>query len=174
MYILCASAGDSQTCKAWLASVERRRCNNKAKTRNTLKFAGVRVPQTGKQISAERISAVSRPKFVILCGHVEEILLFMAALRTIFEHYIFVLWFLSSFFPRLILLVADRMSAILLYTWCSPSANLECRSEMCCTCLLETQEPKTCQKIAICAPSHNFVGYIFPTKACIDNQKETR
>jgi len=28
-------------------------------------------------------------------------------------------------------------------------------------------------KIAICAPSHNYVGYIFTTKACIDNRKKT-
>jgi len=28
------------------------------------------------------------------------------------------------------------------------------------------------QKIAISAPSHNFVGCIFPTKACIDNRKK--
>jgi len=29
------------------------------------------------------------------------------------------------------------------------------------------------QKIAILAPSHNFVGYIFGTKAYIDNRKKT-
>ena len=46
-------------------------CSNAAKTRNQLKFAGVRgVPQTG-----ESISAVSGPKFAILCGNVEEVLL---------------------------------------------------------------------------------------------------
>ena len=49
-------------------------CSNAAKTRNQLKFAGV--PQTGQPISA-----ASRPKFTILWGHVEDILL------------------LSSFFP---------------------------------------------------------------------------
>ena len=38
------------------------------KTRNQLKFAGV--PQTGQPISD-----VSRPKFTILWGHVEDILL---------------------------------------------------------------------------------------------------
>ena len=43
-------------------------CSNAPKTRNPLKFAGV--PQTRQQISA-----VSRPKFTILSGHVEEILL---------------------------------------------------------------------------------------------------
>jgi len=41
------------------------------------------------------------------------------------------------------------------YTWCGPSANLECRSEMWCTRLAGNAGPK---KIAICAPSHNFVG----------------
>ena len=43
-------------------------CSNAAKTRNQLKFVGV--PQTRQQISA-----VSRPKFTILSGHVEEVLL---------------------------------------------------------------------------------------------------
>ena len=43
-------------------------CSNAAKTRKPLKVAGV--PQT-----PERILAASRPKFTILCGHVEEILL---------------------------------------------------------------------------------------------------
>jgi len=53
--------GRRQTsCKVWLASVERRRCSNEAKTRNPLKFAGA--PQTN-----ELISAASEPKFTILC-----------------------------------------------------------------------------------------------------------
>jgi len=43
-------------------------CSNAAKTRNPLKLAGV--PQTN-----ETISAASGPKFTILWGHVEEILL---------------------------------------------------------------------------------------------------
>ena len=43
-------------------------CSNAAKTRNQLKFAGL--PQTGQPISA-----VSGPKFAILWGHVENILL---------------------------------------------------------------------------------------------------
>ena len=42
-------------------------CSNAAKTQNPLKFAGV--PQT-----PEPISAVSGPKFTILSGHVEEVL----------------------------------------------------------------------------------------------------
>ena len=44
-------------------------CSNAAKTRNPLKFAGV--PQTGQPISA----ASAGPKFTILWGQVEEILL---------------------------------------------------------------------------------------------------
>ena len=43
-------------------------CSNAAKTRNQLKFAGV--PQT-----SQPISAANRPKFTILWGHVEDILL---------------------------------------------------------------------------------------------------
>jgi len=34
------------------------------------------------------------------------------------------------------------------------------------------QDPKKSPKIAIWAPSHNFLGYIFGTKACIDNRKK--
>jgi len=44
-------------------------CSNAAKTRKPLKFAGV--PQTRQQISA-----VCRPKFTILRGHVEEVSMF--------------------------------------------------------------------------------------------------
>jgi len=38
---------------------------------------------------------------------------------------------------------------------------------------LEMQDAKNRQKIAVWAPSHNFIGYIFPTKARIDNRKKT-
>jgi len=53
----------------WLTPTTRVSCSNAAETRNPLKFAGV--PQTRQQISA-----ISRPKFTILSGHVEEVLLF--------------------------------------------------------------------------------------------------
>jgi len=70
MYIQCSSPGDGQTtCKVWLASSERRLYSNGGKTRNPLKFSAV--TQTRQQISA-----VNEPKFVILWGHVEDILLF--------------------------------------------------------------------------------------------------
>ena len=51
----------------WLKPTTRVLCSNGAKTQNPLKFAGV--PQTNKKNSA------SGPKFTILWGHVEEILL---------------------------------------------------------------------------------------------------
>ena len=44
-------------------------CSNAAKTRNSLKFAGV-------SPTRQQISAVSMPKFTILRGHIEEVLLF--------------------------------------------------------------------------------------------------
>jgi len=44
------------------------------------------------------------------------------------------------------------------HTWCGLSVNLECSSEMCCTWLAENTGRKKCQKFAICAPLHNFVG----------------
>ena len=60
------------------------------------------------------------------------LLLIMAALWNKAGHYIFVLWFLLSFF-----LPYSQPSQIgslpYFHTWCGPSANLECRSEMCCT-----------------------------------------
>ena len=58
----------AQRRKVWLVPTARVPCSNAAKTRNPLKFAGV--PQTRQQISTG-----SRPKFTILWGHVEEILL---------------------------------------------------------------------------------------------------
>jgi len=66
----CTSPRDRQTsCTVWLTSIERRRCSNEANMQNTLKFAGV--PQT-----PDPISAANGLTFTILCGHVEEILLF--------------------------------------------------------------------------------------------------
>jgi len=55
--------------KVWLTPTTRVPCSNAAKTRKPLKFAGV--PQTN-----ETISAASGPKFAILRGHLEEVLLF--------------------------------------------------------------------------------------------------
>ena len=52
----------------WLTPTIRVSCSNDTKTRNPLTLAGV--PQTN-----ETISAASGPKFTVLWGHIEEILL---------------------------------------------------------------------------------------------------
>jgi len=57
-----------QRCKVWLTPTTRVPCSSAAKTRNPLKLPAV--PQTN-----ETISAASGPKFTVLWGHVEEILL---------------------------------------------------------------------------------------------------
>ena len=87
-------------------------------------------------------------------------IIFMVALCNRADHYIFALLSLSSIFfiRRLISAAADWMSTILPHIWCGLSANLECRSEMCCTRLASIEDAKMMQKIAICAPSHNIVG----------------
>jgi len=56
------------TPQVWLTPNIGVHCSNVAKMQNPLKFAGV--PQTN-----EMVSATSGPKFTILWGHVEEILL---------------------------------------------------------------------------------------------------
>jgi len=60
------------------------------------------------------------------------------------------------------------------YTWCGLSVNLECRYMKCAARgLLEIQDAKLTQKIAIWASSHNFVGLnLRKCKACIDNRKK--
>ena len=73
----------------------------------------------------------------------------MVALCNRADHYIFTVWFLSSFFlsffPRLISAAVDWMSTIL-HTWCGLSANLGCRSETCCTRLAENTGRKKVAK----------------------------
>jgi len=58
----------------WLTPTTRVPCSNAAKTRNSLKLHGV--PQTN-----ETIPATSGPKFTILCGHVQEMLLLNSFFR---------------------------------------------------------------------------------------------
>jgi len=79
----------------------------------------------------------------------------MAALCNRAGHYIFALWFLSSFFLSFFLLLfflaQSQRSEIrclpYFHTWCGLSASLGCRSEMCCTRLAEnagrTKSPKS-------------------------------
>jgi len=59
------------------------------------------------------------------------------------------------------------------HTWCGPSANLECRSEMCCTRLAgNTGQKKWCKKSPSAHHRTTLSGYIFATKARIDNRKK--
>ena len=68
------------------------------------------------------------------------------------------LFFFLLFFPRLISAFADWTSTILPHMVCGLSASLQCMSEMCCTQLAVNTGRKSDSKIAICAPSDNFVG----------------
>ena len=55
------------------------------------------------------------------------------------------------------------------HTWCGLSANVECISEMCCTRLAGNTWRK---KSPFWHHRTNLSGYIFATKAYIDNQKK--
>ena len=77
--------------------------------------------------------------------------------------------FLSSFFPRLI--STSQIGCLpYFHTWCGLSANLRCRPETCCTRLTGNTGSKRRQK----SPSRHhrtiLSGYIFATKARIDNR----
>jgi len=88
-------------------------------------------------------------------------LIMMAALCNRAGIYIFALWFLLS---------SSILCLPYFHTWCGLSANLGCRSETCCTRLAENTGRKK-------SPSGHhrttLSGYIFATKACMDNRKKT-
>ena len=99
----------------------------------------------------------------------------MAALHSRCGHYILPCgFFFLSFFPRLISPAAIRCLPYL-HTWCGLSANLGCRSETCCTVHAARWKCRT-RKIAKNSPSGHhrttLSGYIFATKARIDNRKK--
>jgi len=58
----------------------------------------------------------------------------------------FLLSFCLSVFPHLISAAADWICLPYFHTWCGPSANLECRSETCCTRLAANAGPKKVSK----------------------------
>jgi len=106
--------------------------------------------------------------------------IFIVALRS--RHYIFALWFLSIwspygigqtiifsccglffffffFVPRLISAAADWMTAILPHmVWPQCRFKMQVRNLLHAARSLKTQDAKKSPKIAIWAPSHNFVG----------------
>ena len=86
-------------------------------------------------------------------------LFIMAALHSRCGHYIFILWFLLYyFFPSPNLKRSEIGCLPYFHTWCGLSANFRCRSETCCTGLAANTGRKKSSKIAVWAPSHNFVG----------------
>jgi len=86
----------------------------------------------------------------------------MAALWNRAGHYIFVLWFLSSFFflspffsPNL---SGRRLDVYYISTHGVALVRIENAGLKCAACSsLEMQDPKNRQKFAIWAPSHHFV-----------------
>ena len=101
----------------------------------------------------------------------------MSALHSRCGHYIFILWFLLSsslffFFsaPDLRGLRLDVYCLPYFHTWCGLSVvNLECRSETCCALPAENTG---CKKSPSGHHPTTLSGYIFATKACIDNRKK--
>jgi len=88
------------------------------------------------------------------------------------------MWFLSFFFllaSSFFLAYSQRSDIACLpyfHTWCGLSANLEFMSECAACGWLKIQDAKIAQKIAICAPLHNFVWLYLRNKlAYIDNRK---
>jgi len=84
----------------------------------------------------------------------------------------FALWFLLSFY-LLLFLAKSQPSQIgclpYFHTWCGLSANLGCRSETCCLWLAENTGRK---KPPSAHHRTTLSGYIFATKAHIDNRKK--
>ena len=77
----------------------------------------------------------------------------------------------SSFF--LFLLAYSQPSQVgclpYFHTWCVLSANLQCRSEMCCTRLAEIQEAKVAKNRHL---GTTLPGYTYATKARMNNRKK--
>jgi len=81
----------------------------------------------------------------------------MAALWNKAGHYIFELWFISSFFLSFLSSPQRLQIGCPPYfnTWCGLSANLECSLQCAARGSLEMQDGKNRQKFAVWAPSHN-------------------
>jgi len=93
-------------------------------------------------------------------GHwpIFKLAIFMVAQCNRADHYIFALWFLllSSLFPSPNL--SYRRLDVCHTSTHDLGANLRCRSETCCRRIPENTGRKKLPKIAVWAPSHNFVG----------------
>jgi len=97
----------------------------------------------------------------------------MAALCNRAGHYIFALWFLSSSIYLLLFsspnLSGRRVHGCLPYfdTWCGLTANLDVLQGA----RWKYRTEKWCQKLPSKHHRTTLSGYIFATKACIDNRK---
>jgi len=80
--------------------------------------------------------------------------------------------FLSFFFFSSPNLSGRRVDVYHTSTWCGLSANLECKSEMCCTRLAGNTGRKSRQKSPSAYHRTTLSHSIFATKACIDNRKK--
>ena len=106
----------------------------------------------------------------VLVIHVNRSVFVMAALSA--DHHILPLWFLSFFFLSSFSspVLSSRRTGCLPYfrVWSGLSANLECRSEICCMRLAGNTGRKN-------SPAHHrttLLDYIFTTKAFINNRKK--
>jgi len=81
-------------------------------------------------------------------------------------------FFFFSFFPRLISAVQIACLPYF-YTWCGPSANLECMSEMCCTRLAGNAGPKKSPKIGHLGTIAQLCGAISSQLRHISTIKKT-
>jgi len=103
----------------------------------------------------------------------------MVALCDRAGHYIFCPMVSSSIFFYLPLLFFLTYSQLLqigclpyFHTWYGPSVNLECRSECAARSSMEMQDPKIDKNLLSGHHRTTLSGYIFATKACIDNRKK--
>ena len=76
-------------------------------------------------------------------------------MQTLYFRPVISIFFFFFYSSPIISAAANWMSTILPHMVWPYTANLECISEMCCTRLAENTK---CKKIAISAPSNNFVG----------------
>jgi len=83
--------------------------------------------------------------YCLLCIVLQHSNIIMAALRSRCGNFIFNLWFLLLSFSSSPNLSLRRLDVY--HTWCGLSANLECRSEMCCMRLAENTGCKRSPKI---------------------------
>ena len=82
----------------------------------------------------------------------------------------------SFFFLSSLFLAYSQRSEIgcrsYFHTWCGLSANLECRSEVCCTRIARNTGRKNDAKSPSAHHRTTLSGYTFGTKARIDNRKK--